>query len=96
MLSQEGDEFVFAYSDDFKLRDDVPPVSAFPQKDKVYRSRTLWPFFDVRLPPIDRPDVEQAVRAKRIDTEDAIRLLAEFGRKTVATPYVFEVEPLPA
>jgi len=97
-LAHRDGKFVFTYSDEFQ-RSDIPAISAFPNKREVYTSRTLWPFFDVRVPPLDRPDIEKLVREKRLDVEDDLALLAEFGRKTVATPYELELkrlEPQPA
>lgn len=88
-LSQEGKEFVFVYDKEFRRRDDLPPISAFPDKGGEYRSETLWPFFDVRLPPVERADVASKIKEKHLDPEDTLALLAEFGRKTLTTPYEF-------
>ena len=88
-LSQEGREFVFVYDKGFRHRDDLPPISAFPDKGAEYRSETLWPFFDVRLPPVERADIASTIKEKHLDPEDTLALLAEFGRKTLTTPYEF-------
>ena len=94
ILSQEGKEFVFRYDERFQHREDVPPISAFPDKTKEYRSEMLWPFFEVRLPPLDRPDIASQVKDRNVDQDDVLTLLAEFGQKTVTTPYEFKMEML--
>jgi HipA-like protein len=89
-LWREGGEYLFSYSDEFK-RSELPPVFEFPEKDRVYRSPTLWPFFEVRMPPTERPDVEALVRERRLDTRDEFRMLAELGKRTITNPYEFEL-----
>lgn len=87
-LSEDGDDFVFRYSQEFIDREDLPAIPAFPSKTEEYRSRALWPFFAVRLPPTARPDVERVIRERAIDSNDEFRLLEELGRRTVSSPYV--------
>ena len=89
-LVDDSGEFVFRYSDEFKKQSTVPPLSAFPDKDEEYRSTHLWPFFEVRLPPRDRPDVQEALRKRNIDPSDTLRVLGEVARRPVSTPFEFE------
>lgn len=91
-LSRDGEEFVFAYDPKFIRRTDLPPISTFPDKTKEYRSAVLWPVFEVRLPPLGRPDIASRVEAEKIDTHDVLELLAKVGRKTLTTPYEFSLE----
>jgi HipA-like protein len=92
VLSQEDKEFVFRYAQEFFSRTDLPALSAFPDRAREYRSPVLWPFFEVRLPPLDRPDVAAVIKARRIDPDDALALLATIGLKTLTTPYEFRLE----
>jgi HipA-like protein len=92
-LTQESGRFVFRYSDTFKRRNDLPPITAFPDKHMAYESKELWPFFQVRLPPVDRADVQEVLRQQRIDESDTLALLAVVGRKAVSTPYEFRLMP---
>jgi HipA-like protein len=92
VLSQEGKEFVFKYTEQFVRRTDLPALSAFPDRTKPYRSTYLWPFFEVRLPPLDREDVAEIIKAQKVDPDDTLALLAVFGRKTLTTPYEFRLE----
>lgn len=86
-LRQEEGEFVFEYSPAFKAQDELPPISAFPEKGCVYRSSALWPFFAVRLPPMDRKDVQSIIAEKKIPTHDVLRLVAELAGKSPTSPY---------
>ena len=70
---------------------ELPPISAFPDKFREYRSSRLWPFFEVRVPPTDRPDVKQVVSERGIDRDDVFRLLGELGRRSISSPYEFEL-----
>jgi HipA-like protein len=90
-LTFEDGEYVFRYSDGFKRQTDVPPIGAFPDPNEEYRSPDLFPFFDVRLPPIDRADVRRVVLERHIDPEDKFHLLGELARRTVTSPYDLEL-----
>jgi HipA-like protein len=90
-LTEEGREYVFRYAESFKRQQEIPPISAFPDVDEEYRSRQLWPFFSVRLPPLDRPDIEELLRERGLKKEDALALLAALARKPISTPFEFEM-----
>lgn len=90
VLSNETGEYVFRYDAGYVAREDYPALAAFPDKQREYRSRELWPFFDVRLPPLNRADIQRLIRERKIDGGDTLRLLAELGRRTVTTPYELE------
>lgn len=92
VLTQESGEFVFRYSDEFRARNDLPALPAFPEKDEEYRSDHLWPIFEMRLPPTDRPDVERVIRERHLQSADKLQLLAELGRRTITTPFEFELQ----
>lgn len=87
VLTNETGAYVFRYDERYAARADYPALAAFPDKQREYRSRDLWPFFDVRLPPLKRADVQRVIRDRKIDEGDTLRLLAELGRRTIATPY---------
>jgi HipA-like protein len=86
-LSTEGSEYVFRYSEIFKGRPELPAISAFPERQKVYRSRELWPFFQVRIPPVDRPDIQRILQEKKLDRSDLMSLLPTLGRRAATSPY---------
>lgn len=92
-LSEEGDEYVYRYSPEFKDQNEVPPISAFPEVGRVYRAKLdeLWTFFRVRLPPTNRQDVKQVISDRGLDEADVMQLLGVIGRRSIATPYELEL-----
>lgn len=82
----ERGEFVFEYSPKFRKMD-IPPLPDFPNKEKQYRSKDLWPFFDSRLPPADRDDVEPLVKERGIAPGNTLEMLGEFSQHSVSSPY---------
>ncbi|MDQ3263097.1 MAG: HipA N-terminal domain-containing protein [Myxococcota bacterium] len=87
-LSQDGSEFVFRYSPSFTARRDAVPISAFPDLHQdEYRADKLWPFFGVRLPPLDRDDVKEALVTYNLSPDEPLKLLARLARRTVSSPY---------
>jgi HipA-like protein len=86
-LMTEGQEYVFRYSENFKRRLEIPAISAFPDRNQVYRSAELWPFFQVRIPPVDRKDVREILEAKKLDRTDLMSLLPALGGRAVTSPY---------
>lgn len=90
-LAREGKEFVFRYDPAFTRDPDAKPISAFPDMTREYRAEELWPFFAVRLPPVDREDVQEAMRRRHIPESDVLRLLAELSGRGVSSPYRFSM-----
>jgi HipA-like protein len=86
-----NDEYVFQYSDAFKAQSAIPPITAFSNPQEEYRSPMLWPFFEVRLPPVDRADVQRFIAEHHIDPNDHVSMLAELGRRSLTSPYDLEL-----
>lgn len=95
-LTQEGAEFVFQYASGYRSDNSAEPLPAFPDKDEVYRSNVLFPFFAVRLPSLDRPDIREAMKEKDVSEDDLLRLLGRLARKGITNPYEFELTERPA
>lgn len=89
VLREEDGVYVFEYSVRFRSQDAVPPITSFPEKDHPpYRSKTLFPFFNVRIPPRDREDVQRALADRGIQPHDALRIIGELASKSPTSPYV--------
>ena len=86
-LSREQDEFVFRYDSGYGEE----PISAFPQIDREYRSPHLWPFFAVRIPPIDREDMRKEILARSLEEDQIIEILGSVAKVSVANPYEFKL-----
>jgi HipA-like protein len=91
ILSQDEGEFVFRYDAGYILRPDPRPISAFPDLQKEYRGRDLWPFFAARMPPMEREDVKAEMLKAHLQPGDTIRLLGTLSKKTITNPYRFEL-----
>ena len=92
-LRRERSEVVFRYAPEFRRRGELPAIADFPEKDREYRSQTLWPFFEQRLPPIKRADVVRKLKSKSLSAQaDRFVLLAELGRTTLTSPYELEAK----
>lgn len=87
VLSVEGDYWTFHYTDEFRKQSNIKPIIEFPDVEKTYKSRQLWPFFQIRIPSLKQPEVERILKAKGIDEKDVIRLLKLFGEETIANPF---------
>lgn len=90
-LWKDGNQFVFRYDPKFVRSTDAQPISAFPDLDEEYRREELWPFFAVRLPPVDREDVRKVLERRHIPESDVLRLLGEVSGRGVSSPYRFSL-----
>ena len=84
-LSREKGLWRFQYSDAFKRQDAVAPITDFPNRSRVYESAKLWPFFAIRIPSINQPQVRAFLRNNDASEE---MLLNRFGRVSAANPFV--------
>lgn len=83
-LIYSGGVWSFFYSEEFKKQEKASPLVNFPQKDKVYESDQLWPFFASRLPG-------NAQLGQEASKDDIVTLLQKYGRHVITNPYVLEV-----
>jgi hypothetical protein len=83
LLSHDAEGYVFSYTEGVyaAARAGFRPLSAFPDFDQVYRSSTLFPIFQNRLPPRSRPDYGEFVEWLDLprDERNLILLLARSG-----------------
>ena len=89
-LSLQNGRWSFQYSKAFKEQSKVAPLIGFSDVDRVYESAELWPFFVSRIPGVSRPAVQTILAEEGIDEHNLAALLARFGRKTIANPFVLE------
>ena len=86
-LSWEQDEYVFRYNDEYTGK----AISAFPNVGVVYRSKYLWPFFAVRIPPLDREDVRQEIASRSLAEDQTLEILGSVAKVSVSNPYEFKL-----
>ena len=87
-LYREQDEFVFRYAPGY----DMEPISAFPEIEKEYRSKLLWPFFAVRIPPMDREDMQKKISSHSLEKDQVIEILGSVAKVSVTNPYEFKLD----
>ena len=86
-LYKDNEHFVFRYASDYS----GDPISSFPLVDQVYRSETLWPFFAVRIPPLDRADVRETMKKRALEGGQTIRVLHTVAEASPTNPYEFRL-----
>ena len=86
-LSCERGEYVFRYVSGYAGK----PISAFPRKDREYRSKHLWPFFAIRIPPLDREDMRKEIATRSLKEDQTIELLGSVAKVSIANPYEFRL-----
>ena len=79
--------WIFYYSKEFKEQDELRPIVQFPDKDKVYKNEELWPFFTIRIPGLNQPEIQNILESEDIDKTNEVALLQRFGKKTISNPY---------
>lgn len=86
-LSCEQGEFLFRYDPNYVGK----PISAFPNAGQEYRSRHLWPFFAIRIPPLDREDMRKEIESQSLKKDQIIELLGSVAKVSVTNPYEFKL-----
>jgi HipA-like protein len=86
-LTADKGEWAFSYSDEFRRQTEIKPIVDFPDVKKPYRSRTLWPFFALRIPSPEQAAVREFLRSHPEKKPDEGILLKEFGERSIANPF---------
>ncbi len=86
-LRREDDDWIFAYAEEFRKQDEIKPIVNFPATDREYRSRSLWPFFALRIPSPRQPAVREFLQSRPGEKVDEAILLKKFGEHIIANPF---------
>jgi hypothetical protein len=84
-LRLENGEWVFSYSPEFRAQSEIKPIVGFPALDREYRAAELWPFFALRIPSPEQPEVRHYIRREK--DVNQVKLLERFGHRSVANPF---------
>ncbi len=84
-LEHQNGRWSFTYSEAFKAQDRIRPIVDFPDKQKIYQSEGLFPFFSSRIPSLQRLKIQKIVAPDF--TMDEVGLLKKFGKQSIANPY---------
>lgn len=80
-------EWSFSYSDAFRSQAALTPLVEFPDRERKYTSKHLWPSFVMRLPSLKQAEIQEVVKREGIDATDEVQLLRRFGHRTIASPF---------
>ena len=89
-LKYVDNEWSFYYSDWFKNQNEFRHLLEFPNKDKEYKTKELWPFFSNSIPSIKQPKM-QVYLEKNSNKVNTVDLLEKFGTYSVNNPYKLEL-----
>jgi HipA-like protein len=78
--------WTFTYDEEYKRQTHLRPLEGFDDLTKTYKSKTLFPFFAVRVPDEQRTDVRRRLEEEDIKHPDESDLLRMFGRRAAASP----------
>jgi HipA-like protein len=78
----------FSYDRDFDKQNIVTKLIDFPDTQKKYTSKELWPFFLSRIPGLGQPKVQKMIKENNIDRNNQLELLRFFGANTLSNPFV--------
>lgn len=89
-LSVNHGIWAFEYSEDFKKQKEILPLSNFPNKETVYSSEELWPFFATRIPSVAQLEPKAKISHHEISERNEVNLLRKYGQRTITNPYILE------
>ena len=84
-LTLQDGTWTFAYSEAFKQQQKLTPVVDFPDKNRVYESAVLFPYFAFRIPSLQRLKIQKIVPNNI--TTDEVFLLNAYGKHTIVNPF---------
>lgn len=85
-------EWSFEYSQEFKNQSEISTLTEFPEKNKIYRSKALYPFFFQRIPSKSQPKVRKTLERDKIKSDNLVELLKKFGRISIANPFQLQAQ----
>lgn len=86
ILSFKEGYWIFEYSNEYK-EGEFSSLVNFPNIDKIYKSKELWPFFSSRIPSLARKKIQDEIKKKGLNENDNLALLSFFGNKTITNPF---------
>lgn len=86
ILTYDNNKWTFEYSKDF-TKQNIKPIIDFPDTEKVYNNKQLWPFFATRIPSLNQPFQFKRIEKAKIDKKDSVGLLRLFGNETITNPF---------
>lgn len=89
-LSINQGKWTFKYTEEFKKQSEILPLSNFPNKELVYSSTELWPFFASRIPGVAQLEKNEKVCLTDQSSRNEVDLLRKYGHRTITNPYILK------
>lgn len=89
-LSINQGKWTFEYSEEFKRQSEILPLSNFPNKETVYTSEELWPFFASRIPSVAQLEGMVKTKKEELSERNEVSLLRKYGQRTITNPFVLD------
>jgi len=78
--------YLFRYLACFKEAN-LQPLPGLPDLDEIYEAPDLFPYFEERIPDIQRREIQEWLRRRGLPENDKLALLAALGRKKATDQY---------
>jgi HipA-like protein len=90
ILSLKAGKWTFQYAEAFKAQDKIKPLTDFPDLNKVYISRELYPFFLSRIPGAGQTRFQETIKREHVNPNNLVELLKRFGQQTISNSFVLQ------
>ena len=87
ILKYENNTWIFEYSEWFKNQSYLQPLLQFPNTSITYKSTSLWPFFESRIPSSKQKKLKEYFAKNPKDKNNTAKLLSKFGTFSINNPY---------
>jgi len=90
ILTYENSQWTFEYSKEYQQNPVIKPILDFPDMNKTYKQKELWPFFATRIPTLNQPFHLKKINKANIADNNTASLLKLFGNKTITNPFLLK------
>ena len=90
-LSYDNGLWTFRYDEVYAASPNFRRIVNFPYAEKTYTSDALWSFFQIRIPGLKQPSVQEVIKKENLDPTNEAQLLRRFGKSSISNAYTLEV-----
>ncbi|NLS84170.1 MAG: hypothetical protein GXZ14_00950 [Ruminococcaceae bacterium] len=95
LSKKEHFEFAYGHAVDDAIKNGFTPLISFPDLNKVYKSKDMFPAFACRLPDKNRRDIENILQKYGMTEYDEYEFLKRSGaRLPIDTLWFIEPQPV--
>ena len=89
-LALKNGRWSFFYSEYFKTKLPIQPLSDFPEVKNIYAFEELHPFFLQRIPSLKQRKIKEIIEKEKLDIHNEVELLKRFGKLTISNPFILQ------